>query len=156
MGIEIERKFLIKKRDWPKMDLSRGELYRQGYLLTDPSKTVRVRQTADRGFITVKGISAGATRAEFEYEIPFAEAGELIDRFATTELSKVRYHVRVGNHLWEIDEFKGPNEGLLIAEIELKTETESFELPSWIDREVTGEERYYNSNLTLHPFQSWK
>lgn len=156
MGIEIERKFLVKKEQWKKVDKTSGELYRQGYLLTDPTKTIRVRQTNDKGFLTIKGISVGASRAEFEYEIPWKEAEELLNQFAVSELSKIRYKILFEKKLWEIDEFLGDNEGLIVAEIELKSEDETFSLPDWIDVEVTDEEKYYNSNLTQNPYKNWK
>jgi adenylate cyclase len=98
----------------------------------------------------------GATRAEFEYEIPTAEAGELLDKFAVSGITKQRYKIEFKNKLWEVDEFLGENAGLLVAEIELKSEIELFELPDWVEREVTGEERYYNSNLAVTPFKSWR
>ena len=156
MGIEIERKFLISHVQWEQLEKPLGEFYRQGYLLTDPQKTIRVRQTSHKGFLTIKGISVGATRAEFEYEIPFEEAKELLDQFAVAELSKVRYKISLGNHIWEVDVFSGKNQGLIVAEIELKSEDETFDLPDWIDREVTGEERYYNSNLVIEPYKNWE
>lgn len=156
MGIEIERKFLVNHDQWEQLEKPVGEFYRQGYLLTDPQKTIRVRQTSDKGFLTIKGISVGATRAEYEYEIPFEEAKELLDQFAVAELSKVRYKIAIENHIWEVDVFSGKNEGLIVAEIELKSEDEEFVLPTWIDREVTGEEKYYNSNLVTKPYKDWK
>lgn len=156
MGIEIERKFLVKKENWNELEKPRGENFRQGYLLTDPKKTIRVRQTSDKGFLTIKGISVGATRAEYEYEIPFVEAQELLDQFAVSELSKIRYKISVDHHIWEVDVFLGENEGLIVAEIELKTEDESFKTPDWIAQEVTAEEKYFNSNLTLNPYKNWE
>ena len=156
MGIEIERKFLVNKSKWQEAKDYSGERYRQGYLMTDPNKTIRVRQTSDKGYLTIKGISVGAARAEFEYEIPFEEAKELLDQFSVAELSKIRYKIIFDNHLWEVDEFLENNEGLIIAEIELKSEDEHFTLPGFIAREVTGEEKYYNSNLTLSPYKDWK
>ena len=156
MGIEIERKFLVNYDQWKQLVKPVGEFYRQGYLLTDPQKTIRVRQTSDKGFLTIKGISVGATRAEFEYEIPFEEAKELLDQFAVAELSKIRFKIAIENHIWEVDVFSGNNQGLIVAEIELKSENEKFVLPTWIDREVTGEEKYYNSNLVTKPYSDWK
>lgn len=156
MGIEIERKFLVNKELWNECEKPAGEFYRQGYLLTDPSKTIRVRQTSDKGFLTIKGISVGASRSEFEYEIPFDEAKELLDQFSVSELSKIRYKILFEEKLWEVDEFLGENEGLMVAEIELKSENEKFKLPDWIGKEVTGEDQYYNSNLTLNPYKNWK
>lgn len=155
MGIEIERKFLVNKKKWQEKVKGSGELYRQGYLLTDPNKTIRVRQTSDKGFITIKGLSIGATRSEFEYEIPFEEAGVLLDQFSVAELSKIRYKIIFEDKLWEIDEFLDRNEGLIIAEIELKSEDEKFYFPDFIESEVTGEDKYYNSNLTLFPYKDW-
>ena len=156
MGIEIERKFLVKQEIWNKLEKPDGEFYRQGYLLTDPTKTIRVRQTSEKGFLTIKGISVGASRAEFEYEIPHEEAKELLDQFSVSELSKIRYKILFENKLWEVDEFLGENEGLMVAEIELESEDETFSIPKWIGKEVTGEEKYYNSNLTQLPFKNWK
>ncbi|SFH83317.1 CYTH domain-containing protein [Halpernia frigidisoli] len=156
MGIEIERKFLVNREKWQYIEKPTGEKYRQGYLVTDPKKTIRVRQTIDKGFLTIKGISIGAKRSEFEYEIPFEEARELLDQFSVAELSKIRYKILFDNHIWEIDEFFGDNKGLIVAEIELKTEEENFTIPEWIDREVTEDEKYYNSNLVLKPFKDWK
>ena len=156
MGIEIERKFLVRQEIWAQLEKPDGEFYRQGYLLTDPTKTIRVRQTSEKGFLTIKGISVGASRAEFEYEIPQEEAKDLLDQFSVSELSKIRYKILFENKLWEVDEFLGENEGLMVAEIELQSEDETFSTPNWIDEEVTGEEKYYNSNLTLLPFKNWK
>ena len=155
MGIEIERKFLVKKEQWQALEKPAGEKYRQGYLLTDPQKTIRVRQTSDKGFLTIKGRSVGAKRPEYEYEIPCDEAKELLDQFAVAELSKIRYKISVDHHIWEVDEFYGKNEGLMVAEIELETENENFNIPDWIDREVTTEEKYYNSNLVIYPYKDW-
>ncbi|WHF53090.1 CYTH domain-containing protein [Chryseobacterium gotjawalense] len=156
MGIEIERKFLVNKTKWQQLEKPAGEFYRQGYLLTDPNKTIRVRQTSDKGFLTIKGISVGATRAEYEYEIAVGEAKELLDQFSVAELSKIRFKISVGGHVWEVDEFLGNNAGLLVAEIELTSEDETFTLPDWIDSEVTGDEKYYNSNLVNDPYKDWQ
>ena len=155
MPLEIERKFLVRKELWRQCDKPSGELFRQGYLLTDPTKTIRVRQTSEKGFITIKGISVGATRAEYEYEIPVSEAEELLNHFSGSELSKKRFKILFEGKLWEVDEFLGDNEGLIVAEIELQTEDEMFSKPHWIDVEVTSEEKYYNSNLTLNPYKNW-
>ena len=155
MGVEIERKYLVKQDQWEDLEKPRGEMYRQGYLLTDPQKTIRVRQTSDKGFLTIKGLSVGATRAEYEYEIPFGEAKELLAQFAVAELSKIRYKIVFDNYLWEVDEFLAENNGLIVAEIELSSEDENFSIPEWIGEEVTGEEKYYNSNLVTEPFKDW-
>jgi adenylate cyclase len=155
MAKEIERKYLIDLEKWREVEKPPGDHYRQGYLLTDPQKTIRVRLTDAKGFLTIKGISQGATRLEYEYEIPAAEAKELLDNFSTAELSKIRYKLEFKGKLWEVDEFLGDNAGLFVAEIELKSENETFELPEWIIKEVTEEKKYYNSNLTINPYKNW-
>lgn len=155
MAQEIERKYLIHSDKWKQMDKPAGQNYRQGYLLTDPLKTIRVRLTDTTAYLTIKGISVGATRAEYEYEIPKHDATELLDKFAISELSKIRYKIDYQGKVWEVDEFLGDNAGLIVAEIELKSEDEPYDIPDWIDRDVTGEDKYYNSNLTLYPFKNW-
>ncbi|PSL23374.1 CYTH domain-containing protein [Chitinophaga ginsengisoli] len=155
MAKEIERKYLIDIEKWQKLDKPSGQHYRQGYIVTDPQKTIRVRLTDTKGFLTIKGISVGATRLEYEYEIPVVEARELLDNFAVSELSKIRYHIGFRNKMWEVDEFLGNNAGLFVAEIELLSEDETFELPEWVGREVTEDEKYYNSNLTINPYRNW-
>jgi CYTH domain-containing protein len=155
MAKEIERKFLLDLAQWQRLPKPPGEHFRQGYLVTDPQKTIRVRLTNTTGYLTIKGIATGATRLEYEYEIPLSEAKELLDNFAVSELSKIRYKITHENKTWEIDEFLGDNTGLLVAEIELQSEDESFALPAWVTKEVTGEAQYYNSNLTTHPYNKW-
>jgi len=155
MGLEIERKYLVNKEKWNSIEKPKKTLFRQGYLLTDPNKTIRVRLTDSKGYLTIKGLSVGATRPEFEYEIPRDEAEQLLDYFSISDLKKIRYEILFKDKLWEVDEFLGDNLGLIVAEIELKSESEFFELPDWIDREVTGEEKYYNSNLSINPFVKW-
>ncbi|MFT3679688.1 MAG: CYTH domain-containing protein [Ferruginibacter sp.] len=155
MGKEIERKYLVDHMKWQQAEKGRGEIYRQGYLLTDPGKTIRVRLTESAGYITIKGLSVGAVRPEYEYEIPAGDAKELLDQFAIAELSKTRYKIMFGNKTWEVDVFAGRNEGLIVAEVELESEDEAIEIPAWITKEVTGDEKYYNSNLTQHPFKNW-
>ncbi|HMK05998.1 MAG TPA: CYTH domain-containing protein [Flavobacterium sp.] len=155
MGVEIERKFLVDKEKWAAIEKSAPNRMRQGYLLTDPHKTIRVRMTDTGGYITIKGLSTGATRTEFEYEIPKHEAEELLNLFSVSELDKIRYEITFSDKVWEVDEFLGENEGLIVAEIELMSESEEFELPGWITREVTDEEKYYNSSLSVRPFKRW-
>ena len=155
MGKEIERKFLIDHQRWVNLSKPEGKLFRQGYLLTDKDKTIRVRVTETKGFLTIKGQTIGATRMEYEYEIPVAEATELLDNFSLSELSKIRYEIPFSGKLWEVDVFLGDNKGLIVAEIELDSEDEIFTLPDWVSREVTEEEKYYNSNLTVKPFKDW-
>jgi adenylate cyclase len=155
MGLEIERKFLVNQQEWAKTEKPKGEFYRQGYILTDPKKTIRVRETDSKSFLTIKGISVGASRPEFEYEIPKEDAQQMLDMFAVSDLTKIRYKIDCDNKIWEIDEFLGKNEGLIVAEIELSSEDEAFTIPDWIAEEVTGECKYYNSNLSTHPFKHW-
>jgi adenylate cyclase len=155
MGKEIERKFLIDQQKWDNLSKPEGKLFRQGYLLTDKDKTIRVRATETKGFLTIKGQTIGATRMEYEYEIPAAEAVELLDNFSLSELSKTRYEIPFSGKLWEVDVFLGDNKGLIVAEIELESENETFDLPDWVTTEVTEEEKYYNSNLTVKPFKDW-
>ena len=155
MGKEIERKFLIDQQKWDNLNKPEGKLFRQGYLLTDKAKTIRVRATESKGFLTIKGQTIGATRLEYEYEIPVTEATELLDNFAVSELSKTRYEIKFNDKLWEVDVFSGDNLGLIVAEIELESEDETFDLPDWVSTEVTEEAKYYNSNLTVKPFKDW-
>ncbi len=156
MALEIERKFLIKQALWHNLSKPEGEYYKQGYILADPSKTIRVRITPTSGFLTIKGKNMGAVRSEFEYPIPVSEAKELLGLFAENCIEKIRYKIPVENHIWEVDVFLGANEGLIVAEIELQAEDEIFSKPEWIDEEVTTEAKYYNSNLSVHPFSKWQ
>jgi adenylate cyclase len=155
MALEIERKFLINKNIWESLQKPAGKLYRQGYLLNTRDKTIRIRTTDDDAHLTIKGKTDGMTRSEFEYKIPLTEGNELLDSFSESELSKTRYEIYHKNKLWEVDVFHGDNEGLVVAEIELDSEDESFELPDWVSQEVTNDPRYYNANLTLVPFKRW-
>jgi adenylate cyclase len=155
MAQEIERKYLVHLEKWAAVAKPQGEYYRQGYILTDKDKTIRVRLAGEKAFLTIKGLSKGMSRAEYEYAIPTQDAQELLEGFVVSELSKIRYKINYGEHLWEIDEFLGENEGLIVAEIELSHEAETFELPPWVAQEVTEESRYYNSNLTIFPYQKW-
>ncbi len=154
MGIEIERKFLVTGDAWRAG--ARGVFYRQGYLSAAKERTVRVRIAGSRGFLTIKGESAGAARAEYEYEIPAADAREMLDNLCEKPLvEKTRYTVEFAGRQWEIDEFAGENEGLIVAEIELPDEHVHVELPPWAGREVTGDPRYFNSSLARSPWCSW-
>lgn len=155
MGLEIERKFLVNHTKWAAAEKPKREFYRQGYMLTDPNKTIRVRATDTKGFLTIKGKTQGATRVEFEYEIPKEEAIQLLDMFAVSDLTKYRYKVVFAEKMWEVDVFLGENEGLIVAEIELSSEYETFNLPDWAAEEVTAEKKYYNSNLSTLPFKHW-
>lgn len=154
MGQEIERKFLI---DLAKLGvLEHGQSIRQGYVKTGDKTVVRARVKGGEGFITLKGENRGATRTEFEYPIPVEEATAIINELCSgPAIDKTRYVVENGRHTWEIDIFHGENEGLVVAEVELEAETEIVEMPSWVTKEVTGDVRYYNSNLLEHPFSHW-
>ncbi len=153
MAKEIERKFLVMNNDYKK-DVD-GMLYKQGYLSTNPQRTVRVRIVGNQGYLTIKGLSKGAARAEYEYHIPYKDAEELFLLCETPLIEKYRYLVPYKGKTWEVDEFFGENKGLVIAEIELKSENESIELPPWVGSEVTSDPRYYNSNLVRFTFSQW-
>lgn len=155
MAQEIERKFLVRGDFKPSVTSSKRIV--QGYLSSVPERTVRVRIAGDRGVITVKGMSSesGASRFEWEKEIPVSEAGALLELCESGVIDKIRHLVPVGNHVFEVDEFHGDNEGLVIAEIELSSEDEFFERPVWLGEEVTGDPRYYNSMLMKHPCKLW-
>jgi len=155
MGIEIERKFLLNDDGW--RGLGQPTLMRQGYLTSDPARTVRVRIEGERAVITIKSKNTGATRGEWEYEIPVPDAAELLDRLCEQPLvEKTRHRIGYKGHTWEVDEFRGENAGLVVAEIELGSENEAFDKPDWIGREVTGDPRYYNSSLIRLPYSKWK
>jgi len=154
MAKEIERKFLVTGDVW--RNLAVGTAYRQGYLSTVKERTVRVRTIDDKGFLTIKGITVGATRAEYEYEIPAVDANEMLDDLCEQPIiEKKRYKVPLDGFVWEIDEFGGVNEGLLVAEVELESEDQAFPKPDWIGEEVTGDPRYFNSNLIANPYTTW-
>ena len=152
MGIEIERKFLVSGDAWRN---NSGVLYRQGYLNRDKARTVRVRIAGDAAFLTIKGKSSGATRAEFEYPVPLEDAQALLALCDDPLIEKTRYIVLYAGHRWEVDEFAGDNAGLVVAELELSAEDEAFEHPAWLGAEVTHDARYFNSNLATHPFRTW-
>jgi adenylate cyclase len=154
MNIEIERKFLVDKDKWKQLSKPVGLPVRQGYLLTEPGKTIRVRIAGAKGYLTIKGGTAGIKRNEFEYEIPEKDAKELFESFSNAVVAKIRYKIIHHEWLWEVDEFLDDNEGLIIAEIELETEAEEFDLPEWISEEVTGDTRYYNTNLAVNPYKN--
>jgi len=153
MAKEIERKFLVQA-SWQPQD--EGIKIAQGYLSTVPERTVRVRIKGDKGYLTIKGKNQGISRAEFEYEIPLADAEELLKLAEQPILSKVRYLEQHGNRLWEIDVFAGENQGLVVAEVELPDEGADFSRPRWLGQEVSGDVRYYNANLIKNPFSLWK
>ncbi len=155
--IEVERKFLVKSDIYKREVKSRTKII-QGFLNTDPERTVRVRIRGDEGYLTVKGKSnaTGTTRFEWEKEIRYKEAASLIDLCEPSVLEKIRFEVSVGKHIFEVDEFLGLNKGLVVAEIELQHENEAFEKPDWLGEEVTGQIKYYNSQLSKKPYSNWK
>ncbi|MCL2789156.1 MAG: CYTH domain-containing protein [Desulfobulbus sp.] len=154
MGREIERKFLLTGDGW--RGLADGIEYRQGYLCADRERIVRVRLAGGRGFLTVKGPTAGAGRDEYEYEIPAAEARAMLDTLCLEpQIEKKRCTIPYQGHIWEVDEFFGANQGLILAEIELSAENEPFERPDWVGKEVTGDVRYYNAMLCRFPYRDW-
>ena len=153
MGMEIERKFLVKNDDWRL--LGTKVHYAQGYLIADGDRTVRVRIAGESCYITIKGRVEGISRKEFEYQIPADEALELLQLCPLPAIEKYRTKILFEGKIWEIDEFEGDNQGLILAEIELESEDESFSVPPWIGEEVTGDLRYYNSVLSRNPFKNW-
>jgi len=155
--LEIERKFLVTSEDFKKEAIHKNQIA-QGYLNSHPERTVRIRIKGESGFLTIKGKGneTGMTRFEWETEISLAEAKNLIQLCESGVIEKIRYEVEVGNHTYEIDEFFGDNEGLVVAEIELKSEDEAFEKPNWLGKEVTNDERYYNAYLSNNPYKNWK
>lgn len=155
MGKEIERKFLVQGNTWK--SLAPGILYRQGYLVSDRQRTVRVRLAGNTGYLTIKGETSGATRDEYEYEIPAADAVAMLDNLCAGPLIEKRRHkIAYAGQTWEVDEFTGDNTGLVVAEIELGSEDQHFELPVWVGAEVTEDPRYYNASLVKNPYKNWK
>ena len=153
MGTEMERKFLVEGADWRQGNSVR---LRQCYLNRDKHRTVRIRIAADEAFLTVKSVTQGATRAEFEYAIPVADAEQML-KFSDGPIIEKNRHVIVHEGCkWEVDEFLGDNAGLIMAEIELMSEDQAFSRPSWLGREVTDDRRFYNSNLAAHPYKEWR
>ena len=154
MGKEIERKFLVQGDEWRSLGI--GVIYRQGYIPTSGKQTVRVRIIGETGYLTIKGKTVGHSRLEFEYPIPLQDAQEMLDNLCSHPLiEKKRYKIQQGDLIWEVDEFMGENEGLIIAEVELQAENQAITLPDWIDREVT-DPKYYNASLAKVPYSKWK
>lgn len=155
MALEIERKFLVNQEKWKTVAPQKSVLIKQAYLSTDPEKTIRVRIKADQGYITIKGLTQGISRQEFEYEIPLLDAQQLIQDFTTKKIEKIRHYILFEGKTWEVDVFEGDNAGLIIAEIELQSEDEAYAKPNWLEEEVTHELKYANSNLITHPYKNW-
>jgi adenylate cyclase len=154
MAQEIERKFRVANDDWRAMASSSSSL-KQGYLSSSAEATVRVRLEDNLGTLTIKSKTKGITRNEFEYAIPAQEAKELLMLCSGPLIEKTRYRIPQENHTWEIDVFEGDNDGLIISEIELTSEDDYFVKPQWLGEEVSGDSRYYNSNLATHPYVNW-
>jgi len=155
MALEIERKFLLRNDDW-RRDADAGRQFRQGYLIGARQASVRVRREGDKAFLNIKSMTLGVSRQEYQYPIPVAEAEEMLATLCELPLvEKTRYCVRHANHVWEIDVFAGANAGLVVAEVELKSEQERIELPTWAGVEVSDDPRYYNVNLVKHPYTTW-
>jgi len=154
--IEIERKYLVTSLEFKNEYYTKNEIA-QGYLSSNPERTVRIRIKGNKGYLTIKGIGneSGASRFEWEKEIELNEAKQLLKLCEKGVIEKTRYEVKSGNHIIEVDEFHGDNNGLIIAEIELENENESIEKPHWLGNEVTNDERYYNSYISLNPFKNW-
>ncbi|MYM66269.1 CYTH domain-containing protein [Pseudoduganella sp. FT55W] len=154
MGVEIERKFLLRGDGW--MTLGEPVFFKQGYLSSHKDRVVRVRIEGERAVMTIKGANKGATRGEWEYEIPVADAAELLDGLCEQPLiEKYRRRITYAGNVWEVDEFLGANAGLVVAEIELQSEDQQFDKPDWIGEEVTDDLRYLNSSLIKHPYSAW-
>jgi adenylate cyclase len=155
MALEIERKFLLRSDEWRKKVTSRS-LLRQGYLGASTRSSIRARIAGDSAWLNLKSKRSGLSRLEYEYPIPLSDADEILTQLCEGPLiEKYRHELPLGEHVWEIDEFLGDNAGLIVAEIELDDETETFERPIWLGEEVTHDVRYYNFNLASHPFKSW-
>lgn len=155
MPTEIERKFLVDHEKWNTLPKPNGNVYKQGYILSEEKRTVRIRVTPDAAYITLKGASTGISRSEYEYSIPIAEGDEILENFATSAVAKTRYNIVFAGHLWEVDVFAGANTGLIVAEIELESEDEPFEKPEWVGAEVSHDSRYTNASLSVKPYKNW-
>ena len=155
MKVEIERKFLVKNEDWKKL-IAEKHTIQQGYLNADKSCNVRVRIMNNLAFITIKGKRVNTTRPEFEYEIPLNDAESILKLTKNSIIKKTRFTVNHQGQIWEIDQFEGDNQGLVIAEIELKQKDEAISLPNWIGTEISNDDRFYNLSLSINPFKNWK
>ncbi|MBE0437722.1 MAG: CYTH domain-containing protein [Methylomicrobium sp.] len=155
MAIEIEHKFLLLNDDWRKL-VTKSTKYKQGYLASEKNASIRVRISDDEAWLNIKSATIGNFRHEYEYEIPYHDAEEIINNLCRKPLiEKTRHLIPIGPHIWEIDEFEGENQGLIVAEIELQETDQAFAKPEWIGQEVTHDLRYYNNNLSLKPFSKW-
>lgn len=155
MGKEIERRFLLADESW--RGQGSGVEFRQGFLSTVKERVVRVRLAGGKGTLTIKGLTQGFSKLEFEYEIPPEEARDLLDSLCEKPLiEKTRYRIKHGGLVWEVDEFAGENNGLVLAEVELSHENQPIDKPAWLGPEISGDPRYFNSNLVKNPFSQWQ
>jgi adenylate cyclase len=155
MGIEIERKFLVKNPSWRDL-VETSRPCTQGYVNLTGNGSIRIRMIGDKGFLTLKGPREGIRRSEFEYEIPIADATRLLESFCDAEvIKKIRHELTYEGNLWEIDEFLEGNKGLTLAEVELKSEHQTVILPDWVGKDVSEDERFFNAHLAKHPVSSW-
>ena len=156
MGIEIERKFLLRDARW-RAQIARSEVMRQGYLAGSEHCSIRIRLTDQDARLNIKSATLGITRTEFEYVVPAADAEIMLATLCGTRtLEKTRHYVHHEGHHWEVDEFHGANAGLVVAELELSAADESFARPAWLGEEVSDDPRYYNSCLVEHPYSGWR
>jgi adenylate cyclase len=156
MAHEIERKFLVDHAKWEKVEKPTGTPYRQGYMVRSDKQTIRVRVSDKKAYLNFKSKVSELSRKEYEYEIPLEDGLEILRAFTTSGTEKIRYEISFKGKTWEIDVFSGDNAGLIVAEIELMSEDEQFEKPDWITAEVTGDGRYTNASLSVHPYKDWR
>jgi adenylate cyclase len=155
MALEIERKYLVINDKW-RDSVIKESVMKQGYLANAANASVRVRVSGSEARLTVKGRSKGISRSEYEYAIPLQDAEEILrNHISGAVIEKVRYKVKCGDHVWDLDVFAGANHGLIMAEVELSSEDEGFQMPEWVGEEVSSESRYYNANLASHPYCDW-
>ena len=155
MPTEIEHKYLVNTAEWSRVLPEKSTVIKQGYIYSAPDKTLRIRTTGDKGFITIKGKTVGASRPEFEYEIPITDAQELLTSFCSQLIEKTRHLITYDHKTWEVDVFEGLNAGLIIAEIELEQEQELYQLPIWVGQDVTFDVKYTNAQLAQNPYCDW-
>jgi adenylate cyclase len=156
MAIEIERKFLIDQTKWAAVPKGEGIAMKQGYLVIQHDRTIRIRIADQKAFLTIKGKTSQISRPEFEYEIPVGEANQMLELMAGNIIEKKRFKIKHDQHIWEVDVFEGDNDGLFVAEIELSSENEAFTIPNWVTTEVSDDKRYYNAHLTTNPYKNWR
>ncbi|NOT10994.1 MAG: CYTH domain-containing protein [Methylococcaceae bacterium] len=156
MAIEIEHKFLLANDDW-RQQVTKSAQFKQGYLSSVATSSIRIRISDNQAWLNIKSATIGTQRQEYEYQIPLSDANEILNNLCNKPIiEKTRHYITIGNNLWEIDEFEGANEGLIVAEIELSEINQKFIKPHWLGNEVTQDLRYYNNNLVRHPYSDWK